>query len=876
MKHLQPSSVQRTGGLTPMMQQYHLLRRDLPPDTFLLFRLGDFYEMFFEDAIQAAPILNVSLTKRGETPMCGVPHHALRGYLRKFFKAGKRVALCEQVGEVQTGKLVKREITRILSPGTLEDVGLEEGENNFTATIIPIKPTARKADATEQRRPREGGELLSTDREAIAYGLSYADVSTGEFFVTSLASEEELLNELATVAPAELLAPRRCEEMLKNIKTRWSRLEFLEDYLFDEMGSLEMLRSHFKVQSLDGFGCNDLQGGLIAAGALVHYLTRHLRRDVSHLVSLHPYRHHDYLLIDTATQSHLELVSSRAGSEMTLFSALQRTKTPMGARLLRDWILHPLCETAGIAARQEVIALFLDQPLFLKELRESFAGIRDLERSLSRLSQNSGNARDLGVLGSSLQAVPALRQLLEKIKIASRLEAPLLTRLIAGLHDLKELRMTLEQAIVEEPPVVTKEGGMIRSGFDSMLDELRAAGTEGKEWIANLQEKEIQRTGIKSLKVRFNAVFGYFIEVTKANLSQVPSDYHRKQTTANGERFITPELKEMEGKILGAQERSCALEYEIFQRLRTLVLAELLRIQETAKVAGTLDLLGSLAETARLFDYCRPQLEEGGGFFVKDGRHPVLDQMTREKSFVSNDTNLDVATRRMAIITGPNMAGKSTYLKQVALLTIMAQMGSYVPAKEIRLGLVDRLFTRVGASDDLSRGQSTFMVEMNETANILHNATQRSLVLLDEIGRGTATFDGLSLAWSVAEYLHDVTQARTMFATHYHELPDLARTRSGVINLNVAVRECQDEIIFLHKIVEGAADRSYGIQVARLAGIPPIVVERAKEILANLEKAELNAEGRPQLALREIPFRPRRPRPRQQQEGPMLFDESSF
>jgi len=434
----------------------------------------------------------------------------------------------------------------------------------------------------------------------------------------------------------------------------------------------------------------------------------------------------------------------------------------------------------------------------------------------------------------------------------------------------------LEQAIVEEPPVVTKEGGMIRSGFDSMLDELRAAGTEGKEWIANLQEKEIQRTGIKSLKVRFNAVFGYFIEVTKANLSQVPSDYHRKQTTANGERFITPELKEMEGKILGAQERSCALEYEIFQRLRTLVLAELLRIQETAKVAGTLDLLGSLAETARLFDYCRPQLEEGGGFFVKDGRHPVLDQMTREKSFVSNDTNLDVATRRMAIITGPNMAGKSTYLKQVALLTIMAQMGSYVPAKEIRLGLVDRLFTRVGASDDLSRGQSTFMVEMNETANILHNATQRSLVLLDEIGRGTATFDGLSLAWSVAEYLHDVTQARTMFATHYHELPDLARTRSGVINLNVAVRECQDEIIFLHKIVEGAADRSYGIQVARLAGIPPIVVERAKEILANLEKAELNAEGRPQLALREIPFRPRRPRPRQQQEGPMLFDESSF
>lgn len=844
--------------LTPMMQQYHLLRRDLPPDTFLLFRLGDFYEMFFDDAIQAAPILNVSLTKRGETPMCGVPHHALRGYLKKFFKAGKRVALCEQVGEVQTGKLVKREITRILSPGTLEDVGLEEGEHNFTAAIFPIS-------AAKDHLSKVGTFSLS-------FGLAYADVSTGEFFITSLTSEEELLNELAVVGPAELLAPRRCEETLKNVKARWSRLEFLEDYLFDECGSSEMLRSHFKVQSLDGFGCNDLPGAVVAAGALLDYLTRHLRRDVSHLVSLHPYRHHDYLLIDTATQSHLELVSSRSGSEMTLFSALQRTKTPMGSRLLRDWILHPLYDVASIEGRQEVIALFLDQPFLFKELRETFVGIRDLERSVSRLSQNSGNARDLAVLGSSLKAVPALRDILNNIQKASRCQAPLLNELISQLYDLKELQTILAQAIVEEPPAVTKEGGMIRSGFDSLLDELRSAGTEGKEWIASLQEKEIQRTGIKSLKVRFNAVFGYFIEVTKANLSQVPSDYHRKQTTANGERFITPELKEMEGKILGAQERSCALEYQIFQQLRAMVLEELSKIQKTAKAAANFDVLASFAETARLFDYCRPQLEKEPRFFVKEGRHPILDQMTREKSFVPNDTNLNADTQRMAIITGPNMAGKSTYLKQVALLTIMTQMGSYVPAKQMQIGLVDRLFTRVGASDDLSRGQSTFMVEMNETANILHNATQRSLILLDEIGRGTATFDGLSLAWSIAEYLHDVTQARTMFATHYHELPDLARTRSGIINLNVAVRESQNEIIFLHKIIEGAANRSYGIQVARLAGIPSIVIERAKEILTNLEKAELNAEGRPQLASHEIPFRPRRPRPRQQEEGPTLFE----
>lgn len=838
--------------LTPMMQQYHVLRRDLPPDTFLLFRLGDFYEMFFEDAIEAASILNVALTKRGETPMCGVPHHALRGYLNRLLKAGKRVALCEQVGEVQTGKLVKREITRILSPGTLEDVGLEEGEHNFTAAIVP--------------------KSRGKNNESIEWGLAYADLSTGEFFITTFSEEEELLNELSAVAPAELLAPRCSEVMLKNVKARWERLEFLEDYLFDEQGSTEMLRSHFKVQSLDGFGSGDLQEALVAAGALVHYLTRHLRRDVSHLTSLKPYRHHDRLLIDAATQSHLELVTSRSGQSMTLFAALQRTKTPMGSRLLREWILHPLCDRRAIEARQKVITLFLKQPLLLKELREAFVSIRDLERSVSRLSQNSGNARDLAIVGSSLKAIPYLRETLGKIEQGDSFQAPLLTELIARLHDLKEVWMTLEQAIVEEPPAVTKEGGMIRDQFHSLLDELRAAGREGKNWIANLQEQEIQRTGIKSLKVRFNAVFGYFIEVTKANLAQVPEEYHRKQTTANGERFITPELKEMEGKILGAEERSCALEYEIFQQLREHVLEKLFFIQEVAQAAGVLDLLASLAETARLFDYCCPQIEEGGSFFIKEGRHPVLDQMTREKSFVPNDTKLDAATQRMAIITGPNMAGKSTYLKQVALLTIMAQMGGYVPAQKMHLGLVDRLFTRVGASDDLSRGQSTFMVEMNETANILHNATERSLVLLDEIGRGTATFDGLSLAWSVAEYLHDVTQARTMFATHYHELPDLARTRSGVLNLSVAVRECQDEIIFLHKIVEGAADRSYGIQVARLAGVPPIVIKRAKEILANLEKAELNAEGRPQLASHEIPFRPKRPRPREEQEGPTLFD----
>ena len=814
--------------LTPMMQQYHLLRRDLPPDTFLLFRLGDFYELFLDDAVEAASILNVALTKRGETPMCGVPYHAARGYLEKLLSAGKRVALCEQVGEVQSGKLVRREITRILSPGTLEDVGLEEGRNNFTAAIFPLKKKALTPDAND-----------------IIFGLSYADISTGEFFVTELPTREALLDELARVAPAEILAPQLAQELMPGLKEQLPRLELIENYLFDPAAAIEALRSHFKIQSLDGFGCEDLEVGVTAAGALLHYITRHLRRDAGHLRSFQPYRHATHLLVDEATQSHLELVASRSGASMTLLSALDRTKTPMGGRTLRHWILHPLCDLAAIHARQDVLESLLNQALLLSELREKLAGIRDIERSLSRLSQNSGNARDLAALGGSLLKIPELVKVLKKFSSVPAL----LNTLGKSLHSLPSLTESLQRAIVEEPPAAIKEGGMIRSGFDAALDELRAASTEGKQWIAELQEREIVRTGIKSLKVRFNAVFGYFIEVTKSNLAQVPEDYTRKQTTANGERFITPELKEMEGKILGSEERSRALEGEIFQQLRVEALQEISAIQVTAKAAGALDALCSLAETARLFGYCRPVVDSSSLLFITEGRHPVLDQQTREKTFVPNDTDLDASLHRMAIITGPNMAGKSTYLKQVALLTIMAQIGSYLPAKAVRVGLVDRLFTRVGANDDLSRGQSTFMVEMQETAKILHNATERSLVLLDEIGRGTATFDGLSLAWSVAEYLHDVTEARTMFATHYHELPDLARTRAGVRNLSVAVSEFHDEIIFLHKIVTGAADRSYGIQVARLAGLPCSVIDRAKEILTNLEKAELNAEGRPSLAL---------------------------
>ena len=809
-----------------MMKQYHALRRDLPQGTFLLFRLGDFYEMFFDDAREASAILNVSLTKRGDVPMCGVPYHAARGYMEKLLAAGRRVALCEQVGEVQAGRLVRREITRILSPGTLEDAGLEEKSHNFTAALLP--PT----------------------KESGAFGLALADLSTGEFRITELPSAEALLDEVVRVAPAEILIPEGKKGQFQDLSgggemslpLGFPSLEEVESYIFDPMASTELLLSHFKVHSLDGFGVTDLPTAVTAAGALLHYLTRTLRRDAGHLRSLHAYRQADHLLLDASTQGHLELVQSRAGRRMTLLGTLDRTITPMGARTVRDWILHPLIDPGTITARQDAIGLFIQSPMKLGDLRECLGGIRDIERSVSRLSQNSGNARDLGALTLSLSAIPSTRALIESY------EGGLLFDLGKKLHPLQELTALLQSAIVEEPPPNLRDGGMIRSGFDASLDELKNASAEGKVWIATLQEKEIQRTGIKSLKVRFNAVFGYFIEITTANLGSVPSDYTRKQTTSGGERFITPELKEMEGKILGAEERAKALEIQIFHHLRAAVLEQVLPLQETAAAAGALDALGSLAETARLYGYARPVVDDSTILQISDGRHPVLEQYAGGEAFVPNDTDLDASKHRMGIITGPNMAGKSTYLRQVGLLTVMAQMGSWIPAASAQVGVADRIFTRVGASDDLSKGHSTFMVEMNETANILHNATARSLVLLDEIGRGTATFDGLSIAWSVAEYLHDITGCRTFFATHYHELPDLSRTRSGVRNLNVAVREQNDQIVFLRKIVEGAADRSYGIQVARLAGLPSAVVERAREILTNLEKAELNAEGRPTLA----------------------------
>ena len=868
--------------LTPMMQQYQGIRRSLPADTLLLFRLGDFYEMFFEDAKEASAILNVALTKRNLVPMCGIPHHAAENYIRRLLKAGRRVAICDQVSEPVKGQIVQREVTHIVSPGTVSDLHLLDAKrNNFLAAIY--------AGA-------KGG-----------FGFAFVDLTTGDFRVTELADDAALADELARVQPAEVLVAEEQAGQFRELRGVVAR----DGYTFLHEQAHFTLREHFKVQSLDGFGCDAMPAAIGAAGAILHYLKTELRRSLGHITRLAVYQNSQFMVLDATTQANLELVQARGGGRDTsLLSALDRTVTPMGARKLRDWILHPLCDLGALGARQQMIADFLAEPFLLGNIRETLKSIRDMERTVGRLTQTGGNARDLQVLRTSLEQIPQLKADLHALVAAPRPDAlaslpgrvgvppagsgilperssaadpasseershlaerpsggtfTLPETILADLHPLPHLVDLLAKAIVDEPPALTREGGMFRDGYHAPLDELRNAAREGKDWIAQLQQRAIEETGIKSLKVRFTSVFGYFIEVTKANLGSVPPHWHRKQTVATGERFITPELKEVEGKILGADERAKALEQELFLQLRDEVMRELAPLQSTAAAIATLDVLGAFAETARLFGYCRPVLSDDLRIIIADGRHPVLDQALIEEKFVPNDVLLDSEKNRLLILTGPNMAGKSTYIRQVALLVLMAQIGSFIPAQSAEIGLADRIFTRVGANDDLSRGQSTFMVEMNETANITNNATARSLIILDEIGRGTSTFDGLSIAWSVAEFLHDETKARTLFATHYHELTELEMTRAGVRNYNVAVREWNDQIIFLRKIIKGGADKSYGIQVARLAGLPASIISRAKEILSNLEQHELNADGKPTIA--EAPAPPKHGKPRNKKKA---------
>ena len=802
--------------LTPMMQQYRRLRSSIPADTLLLFRLGDFYELFFEDAKEASGLLNVALTKRNGVPMCGVPYHAAQTYIAKLIKAGRRVAICDQTSEPQPGKIVSRDITQIISAGTVSDL-----------------------DLLEAKRANYLGAVYVDDR---VFGFAYADLTTGEFRLTQLQDRQALLDELARVSPSELLVSDEQKTQFKEITGALG----YDSYAFLLEQAIFTLCEHFKTKSLDGFGCTHMPQAVAAAGAIVHYLKHSLRRKIDHLTSLRCDAPSDYVLLDAATQTNLELVESRSARDTSLLAVLDRTVTPMGGRKLRDWILQPLRNLTELERRQQMIADLLQEPDLLASIRAELKSIRDIERAAGRLSQASGNARDLVALKTSLQQIPKLKGELQKlldrlvfganqVKEGEKVEL-LAQRLQNEIEEMPPLTDKLAKALTDDPPLALKEGGIFCDGYDVNLDALRQASREGKNWISHLQEREIAATGIKSLKVRYNSVFGYFIEVTKSNLASVPAHYTRKQTTVGGERFVTPELKEMEAKILGADEHARQLEYQLFQKLRDETLRELGPIQQTAAAIATLDVICALAETARLFRYCRSQLNDSLRLIIKDGRHPVLDQNLVEEKFVPNDTALDGENLRVAIVTGPNMAGKSTYIRQVALIVLMAQIGSFVPAESAEIGLVDRIFTRVGANDDLARGQSTFMVEMNETSNIVNNATERSLVILDEIGRGTSTFDGLSITWSVAEFLHDKIKARTLFATHYHELTKLAEERGGVCNFNVAVREWNDQIIFLRKIVPGGADKSYGIQVARLAGLPKEILDRAKEILAYLER----------------------------------------
>lgn len=825
--------------LTPMMIQYREAKAAIPPDAVLLFRLGDFYEEFFEDAETVSRALELTLTKRQGVPMCGFPYHALDSYLPRLVAAGLKVAIAEQVEDPKlvTKGIVKRQITRIITPGTLIDNSVLSGDgNNFLGAVTVNK---------------EGG-----------YYLAALDVSTGEFSVCEIPDSEKLASEIRRLGVAEcLVTPALHAELTatgnfpaENRTPLWTEID---SWQFDLQDGNEFLCNHFHCATLDGFGLRGRNGGIAAAAAVLRYASENLRHEAGHVTLLN-FRSLDQVLeLDPITLRNLEITgslfeNSRRGS---LLGVLDKSVTPMGGRKLRSFLVRPLRDHDAIVRRLDAVDNFTFDPLALAEFRESLRVVRDLERIVGRLNVGIATPRDLQSLGSSLEALPAIKALLES------LYAKLFVENCERISDFSELTKLIGDALADELPALLSDGGVIRTGYSPELDELRSAASEGKKWLSAIQQREIERTGIKSLKVKFNSVFGYYIEVSKSNLSLVPDDYIRKQTLVNAERFITPELKELENRILGAEEKALALEQKLFDHIRQQATARTADIQQSADALAEMDAIAGFAEAARLNNYCRPEIFDDDRLTIRGGRHPVLDDFAGAGRFVPNDTVLDGDKQRMMIITGPNMAGKSTYIRQTALLVIMAQAGSFVPAEKMELGLADRIFTRIGASDDLSRGQSTFMVEMVETANILRHATAKSLVILDEVGRGTSTFDGLSLAWSIAEFLHDQSRSRSLFATHYHELTELAQTRRGVNNFNVAVREYGDEVIFLRQIVPGPADRSYGIHVARLAGVPEPVLNRAKSILELLE----NHAASPRDAIAKLPRQAVRHRKRNQQ-----------
>ena len=810
--------------MTPMLKQYLSIKEKVQ-DAILFFRMGDFYEMFFEDAERASALLDITLTSRdggssGKVPMCGVPWHAARGYINRLNREGLKVAICEQVEDPQTAKgIVKREVVRIVTPGTnLEDDDLSNLQNNFIASCY-----------------KQNG----------LWGLSYLDLSTGVFKLTELNKDEDIFNEISRLNPRECILP-------ESLKEAGSFMNFLEqeesavinhydDWIFDLEQSKEQLERQFKIKSLQGLGLAQHSAGISAAGALLYYLKDNLQNSLGHLKKPLPYHSSEYMIMDRRTQKNLELVESFSGNKkgVTLFTTLNETATPMGSRLLSQWIRQPLLSSQLITERYEALDDLLSNQDCLNTVQSHLNKIRDMERLLSKITCGVCSAKEVVALKESLTTVPAIKNTI------SSLQAPLITKQRQELFDLKDLVSLIEQSLVDNPPLSTKDGGFIKKGYHAELDEIRDKAQNGKQWIAGFQNSERQKTGVKSLKVSYNRVFGYYIEVTKANLSSVPENYIRKQTLVNSERFITPELKEMENSILGAEEKAHALEYELFEVIRQTLLNYIPEIQRISEALAFLDVLASLATVAKNRNYVKPEIDESSTIVIKGGRHPVVEQVVEEGHFIENDTWIDRTSHQLLIITGPNMAGKSTYIRQVALIVIMAQIGSFVPASYVRMGIVDKIFTRIGANDNLSQGESTFMVEMIETAHILNNAGPDSLVILDEIGRGTSTFDGVSIAWAMCEYLNKASGPRpkTLFATHFHELGELEHSLEGIKNYNITAREVGDEIVFIRKIAPGVADKSYGIQVGKLAGLPEEVVERSKEVLLYLEEEKISEEA---------------------------------
>lgn len=812
-------------ALTPMMQQYMAIKEQYK-DCILFYRLGDFYEMFYDDALTASRELEITLTGKNcgqeeRAPMCGVPYHAVDVYLNKLVAKGYKVAICEQAEDPKQAKgIVKREVIRIVTPGTnLSQQALDEGRNNYLMCLV---------------------------YDNNQFGLAITDISTGDFYTTEVATLKELYDEIHRFSPSEII----CNDSfymsgasLDDFKDRLHvSVSTLDTWYMDEAVSVQKIKEHFKVASLDGLGLTDFPSGTLAVGALLLYLYETQKNTLDNLTKITPYRSGGYMIIDSATNRNLELIETLREKQKkgSLLWVLDKTKTAMGARLMRNWIEQPLIEKKKITARQDAVEELYNDMITREEIREYLNAVYDLERLVTRISYRTANPRDLIAFKTSLGMIPPVKQLLSQAKSAELKEIDERMDCLEDIYDL------IEKSIQDEPPIMIREGGMIKEGYNEDVDKFRLSRTEGKTWLAELEAREKEKTGIKNLRVRYNKVFGYYLEVTNSYKELVPEDWTRKQTLANAERYITPELKELEDMILGAEDKLAALEYDLYCEVRDSIGEQVVRIQETAKAIAHLDVLASLACVAQSNDYVRPSINTKGVIDIQGGRHPVVEKMNNNQMFIDNDTYLDNKNHRISIITGPNMAGKSTYMRQSALIVLMAQIGSFVPAKSANIGIVDRIFTRVGASDDLASGQSTFMVEMTEVANILRNATSRSLLILDEIGRGTSTFDGLSIAWAVVEHISNpkLLGAKTLFATHYHELTELEGKLDSVNNYCIAVREQGDDIIFLRKIIRGGADKSYGIQVARLAGVPDSVIDRAKEIASWLEETDVTDKAK--------------------------------